>query len=467
MRGHVRARGKKYVIVVDIGRDEVTGKRNQKWFSGYDKKKDAERALPDILKKLQDGPYIEPANETVGELLKNYLVEKKKSVKPATWTSYAWLVNTHAIPNLGKIQVLKLKEEHLHDLYHNKLFPSLSAASIKKLNVIISAVLEKARVRGKIPLNVAEGVDLPKGKKAKFDVWTEEQLELFLEEARKDPYFLAFELAASTGMRKSEILGLRRVDVDLDKKRVSVRQALTKSESGYEIDDTKNNSSVRSIALFEDTVAYLKKHLDKQDRERSAAGYDDHGLLLQTGNGTPLSQRNLLRNFYRINRAIIRNQERLQAAGKPAVDFFQIRFHDLRHTHATILLKNGTHPKIVQERLGHSSIMVTLNTYSHVIPNMQEAVLAGIGSSITGGKGKAFKSLGASPSDKDEVRPTIAVEYEPFKPETYRGISVNHKGETKIVFSGDFYRDYGQALLEFPNPIQLPSVFHFMEDVKR
>lgn len=392
MRGHIRQRGNKYAIVVDLGRDEL-GKRKQKWFSGYEKKRDAEKALPDILKKLQEGPYIEPASETLGEYMASWLQKKKTAVRPATWSAYAWLINTHLIPNLGNVSLQKLKSEHIHTLYHQKLLFVLSVASIKKLHVLLSAALESLRIAGKIPVNPAASVELPKGRKSKFDVWTEEQLELFLEEAKQDQYFIAFELAASTGMRKSELLGLPRTEVHNDATLLSVKQAYTKGEDGYEIDDTKTDSSVRPIPLFEASSTYLREHLAKQAIERESEGYQDHGLVLQTSNGTPIGQRNLMRNFYRIIKNVMKEQERRKLAGEPYVEFKPIRFHDLRHTHATILLKNGVHPKIVQERLGHSSIMVTLNTYSHVIPNMQEAVLKGIGTSITSGKHNPIKSL--------------------------------------------------------------------------
>ncbi|MBB6689957.1 tyrosine-type recombinase/integrase [Cohnella xylanilytica] len=467
MRGHIAKKGNRYYIVVRV-EDELTGKSKPKWMPGsYEKKRDAENALPSILKKLQEGPYIEQRNEPLGDYIGRWLEKKKTSVKPATWSSYAWLVNSHLIPNMGKTTLPKLKREHFHELYHKKLLPILAVASIRKLHVIVVAALDEARYEGQIAINPAEGVELPKGTRPKFDVWTEEQLELFLEEARKDQYAIAFELAAETGMRESEICGLPRDGVHLDQALLSVTQAYTKAEKGYGIDDTKNNSSVRPVPLFKNTVISLREHLEKQKVEREQEGYKDHGLVIQTSVGTPVSPRNLLRNYDRIIRNVMRQQEALKAAGEPYVSFKRIKFHELRHTHATILLKNGVHPKIVQERLGHSSIQVTLNTYSHVIPNLQESILKSIGSSIIGGKGKAARTLNQAPVDPDEGRPIVAVEYEAFKPETYRGIEVLVKGDKVIFNSGDFYRDYGQVVLEYPNAIQLPSVSQYMEDLKR
>lgn len=382
MRGHIAKKGNKYYIVIDMDRDEVTGKRKQKWLSGYDKKREAERALPGVLSEFLNGTYVGPTKKTFGEIMKKWLQDKKTSVKHGTWKSYKWLVNTHIIPNIGRIQITKLKPEHLHNLYHVTLLQKskLSVGSIKKAHVLIIDALNRAVAWGEITRNVAETVELPQGKKTKFEVWNEQQLKIFLDTAKDDQYYTAFELAASTGMRQSEILALRRVDVDLRTKTASVRQAYTITEAGHDFDDTKNDSSIRSIALFANTVQLLEAHFQKQAKEMSENKlYKDSGLVIQTSVGTPVSPRNLMRNYYRILDKILEKY----------LDFPKIRFHDLRHTHATLLLKAGIHPKIVQERLGHSSINVTLDTYSHVLPNLQEAVLKNIGDSILGDTLKA------------------------------------------------------------------------------
>lgn len=464
MRGHIAKKGNRYYIVVRI-EDEQTGKSKPKWMpGGYDLKRDAEKALPGILQSLQQGPYIAPSDEPLSDYMLRWLEKKKTSVRPATWSSYSWLIKSHLIPHLGKTILPKLKRDHFHDLYHKKLLPTLAVASIKKLHVLVVAALNEARLDGSIKLNPAEGVELPRGQKPKFEVWNEEQLELFLEEAKEDQYFEVFELAASTGMRKSEILGMPRSDVFLDTAVMSVRQAYTKGEDGYEIDDTKNNSSVRPVPLFDSTVDYLRAHLTQQELERAKPGYNDHGLLFQTSTGTPIYQRNLMRNYYRIIRRVIKQQEKQKAAGKPYVEFKPIRFHDLRHTHATILLKNGVHPKIVQERLGHSSIQVTLNTYSHVIPNLQESILKSIGTSITGGKGAAAKLLNET---EKSTEPVLSVDYDSGRPETYRSITIDWEGKQSRISTGDFYRDLGYVQAEY-SPFKTSESFDkFMAEMKQ
>ncbi len=377
MKGHIAKKGNKYYIVVDM-KDEA-GNRKRKWLSGpnggFEKKRQAELAMPDILKALHEETFVEPTKKTFGEILKVWLEDKKPTVKYNTWKSYEWLVKTHIIPALGKIQVLKLRPQHIQDFYY-KLLEKLSVGSIRKVHVIINDALSREVSWGHIKQNVSQFVKLPSGKKSKFKVLNEEQLKIFLDATKEDQYYEAFEIAASTGMRQSELLALLWTEVDLKRKIASVRQAYTLSEDGgHDFDDTKSDSSERPIALFPHTAEVLEALFAKQQqRQKDNKLYKDSGLVIQTSVGTPLSPRNLMRNFYRI----------LDKIQEEHPDFPRIRFQDLRHTHATLLLKAGIHPKIVQERLGHSSVMVTLDIYSHVLPNLQEAVLKNIGDSITG-----------------------------------------------------------------------------------
>jgi len=368
MKGHVRKRGNKWCFVVELGRDEY-GNRKQKWFSGFDKEKDAERAMIATIKEINDGTFIEETDETLEQFMKNWLQNKKNQVRPGTWKSYAWLINTHLIPHLGKVKIFQLKPRHLNDLYNQKLLNAISANSIKKLHGLIKDALDEGIGFGDISKNVANAVTPPRVKKVKFEVWDEQNLKMFLETAKQNRFYVAFELAASTGMRVGEILGLRWRDVDLGEAKLSIRQAYTKAESGYEFHEPKTSSGERSVALFPGTVELLKRHRQAQDteKERNKAFYDDHGLVIQTHIGTPVSPRNLSREYYKI----------LDKLNIP-----RIRFHDLRHTHATLLLKRGVHAKIVQERLGHSSITITLDTYSHVLPGLQEAALKSLGGTI-------------------------------------------------------------------------------------
>lgn len=463
MRGHIALKGKKYYIVVDV-RDELTNKRKRKWLTGldgkgFDRKRDAEREMPDILKRYYEGAIKATPYETIGELLERWLADKKGTVRYSTWKSYEWLIETYLIPNLGKVKADKLKPKQIRSFYHEILAPKLSKASIRKLHVIFVQVLDWAVSESEIPKNVARGIKLPEGTgKKKFDVWNEEQLDLFLKHASRDQFFMIFDLAANTGMRQSEILGLPRDELDLKIKTLYIRNSYLLIEGGRGFDDPKNETSERPVPLFAANARNLKIHLDKQRREMKQKQniYRDHGLVFQTGVGTPVNPRNLMRNYYAIIKRIINEQDCKKAQGEPHIEFKKIRFQDLRHTHATILLKKGVHPKIVQERLGHSSIQVTLDIYSHVIPNLQESVLKEIGDSITGNLIDNMESH----------EPILSVDYDEGSPNTYRGIIINWNGDNIRINTGDFYRDYGHALADYAPCIKSNTIDNFIRDLK-
>lgn len=394
MRGHIAKKGKKYYIVLDLGKDEATGKRRQKWVSGYDLKREAEKALPSVLLKYQDGiseeegvkPEVimkkpiegQKEHETIEQMMLKWLQDKFHSVEYNTWLSYKSTTLNNIIPHIGQIRINELTTEDLQKLYNETLYPSpLSAGSIRKLDTILSNALARMVTWGKLKHNVADTVELPKGKKHKFQVWNEQQIQQFLAEAEGDQFYVIFELALSTGLRQSEILGAPRAEFNLENQTLGVRQAYTLSrEGGHALSDTKNDSSIRSVALFPHSARLIASHIALQQRERARLEplglYHDSGLIFQTGTGRPVSARNVMRNYYKIIARIQQDDP----------EFPKIRFQDFRHSHATRLLQKGAHPKIVQERLGHSSITMTMDTYSHVLPNMQAAVLKGIGDAI-------------------------------------------------------------------------------------
>lgn len=361
MAGHVEKRGKTYRVILDIGRDN-NGKRIRKVFSGFTTKKEAQAFLAEKEHELNTGIFVEPSNETVESYLLSWLSDKKAQVRPTTFRSYDWLVRNHIIPRIGRIQLSKLKPVHLQNMYTSMQSDGspLSARSVLHAHLVIHQALDRAVKWGMIPRNPADAVDPPRPKNKEMSVWDEEQVRRFLEAARKDRYYVAFLLAVMTGMRKSEILGLRWKDIDMDKGTISISQTRVYTGKGSAFSEPKTDHGKRSIAIPPMVVEALRQHRRTQLQERLKAGpaYQDTDLVVATSVGTPLTHRNLDRSWYRL----------LEVAEVP-----RIRFHDLRHTHATLLLKAGVHPKVVSERLGHANIGITLDTYSHVLPGLQEA----------------------------------------------------------------------------------------------
>ncbi|MBQ6459002.1 MAG: site-specific integrase [Exiguobacterium sp.] len=357
MAGSIRNDGNTWYYILEIGR--VNGKRRQKKKRGFKTKKEAQKALIEAEHAiLQKGMYHEPAKTLYGEYLKSWLDDKKIIVKDSTYKIYHWLIHKHIIPYLGHIEISKIRPNDIQKLYNELITNDLLAReNVQKIHSLINDSLNKAVKCDLINRNVASLVDRPKAYKSELSVWSIQEVKLFLNNAKTSRYHIAFVLALSTGMRQGEILALRWKDIDFSKQTLSIRQTL--SHTGNKINTgAKTKSSLRNITLPEETINLLIKHKKAIQSEKRLADilYNDNDLVVCTNVGTPCSPRNLLRTFYSITKQ----------SSVP-----RIRFHDLRHTHATLLLEQGTHPKVVSERLGHSNVRITLDTYSHVLPTMQ------------------------------------------------------------------------------------------------
>ncbi|RNB79034.1 site-specific integrase [Brevibacillus panacihumi] len=364
MRGTVQKKGNKWYAVLYTGKDELTGKWNRKWFSGFKTKKEAEKFLAEKVSEVAQGRYTEPSKETFGEYLETWLEDKKLQVRPSTWKTYDWLARCYVIPQLGKMEISKIKPAALQKFYHqlqNRDEP-LSARTVIQVHLLIKASLDRAVKWGMIPNNPTGAVDPPRYRKKEMEIWTEDEVRKFLEAAESHRLFGAFHLAVSTGMRMGEILGLRWSDIDFTKRSLSISQALAIGEKGYVLQEPKTKSGKRSIALSQSSMIVLEKHKRKQAAEKLRAGsiYRDQGLVFASTVGTPINSRNFARVYYNLRKK---------------ADVTPINFHSIRHTHASLMLKQGVHPKVVSERLGHSNISITLDTYSHVIPGLQQAAI--------------------------------------------------------------------------------------------
>ncbi|WP_424475039.1 tyrosine-type recombinase/integrase [Oceanobacillus kimchii] len=358
MAGSIRKDGNTWYYILEIG--NVNGKRKQKKKRGFKTKKDAQKALIEAEHTLlKDGMFYEPSNMLYEDFITQWLNDKKTTLKNSTLNTYKWLITNYIIPNLGNIELSKLSPIIVQQFYNSLINERIiSRQNVQKIHSIINNSLDKALKWNLVNKNVAKLVDRPKAFKRELIVWNEEEVKIFLEVAIKSRYYIAYLLALSTGMRQGEILALKWANLELKNKSLSVTHTL--SHDGKEIlPGAKTRSSLRSIYLPDKTINALEEHRANINSEKQYADilYKDNDLIVCTNIGTPCNPRNLLRSFYSL----------IEKSKVP-----KIRFHDLRHTHATLLLKQGVNPKIVAERLGHSNIHITLDLYSHVIPSMQQ-----------------------------------------------------------------------------------------------
>lgn len=369
---------------VSVGYDPATGKLKRKSFYGKTRKEVADK-MAQALQEVRSGTYIEPAQTTFGEWLDKWLAGYKKGqLKPSTYESYEILINVHIKPALGKIPMAKLQAHILQSFYNEKLAAGradgkggLSTRMVRYLHAIIRQALQQAVKEGLLPRNVADATSPPTVKNKQMRPLTEDELLTFFETARKDRLFPAYVLAATTGLRRGELLGLCWDCVDLENGVITVKRQLLALKDGLTLEETtKSKSGRRSITLTDDAIRELKAWRKRQLQEKLLMGeaYQDNGLAFCKEDGTPLDPREFTKRF----------QRQLAKAGLP-----KVRLHDLRHTHASLLLARGVHPKVVQERLGHSSITMTLDLYSHLTPGLQEAAAATLNGLLSKEKGPA------------------------------------------------------------------------------
>lgn len=350
-----------------MGYDPATGKPKRKSFYGKTRREAAGR-MAQALQEVKNSSYVEPTKTTLGEWLDKWLTGYKKGqLRPSTYESYEWLINFYLKPALGKIPMAKLQANMLQSFYNEKLEGGrqdggggLSTRTVRYLHAIARQALQQAVKEGLLSRNVADATSPPTIKNKQMRPLMETELLAFLEAAEEDRLFAAYLLAATTGLRRGELLGLCWDCVDLETWIIVVKRQLLKLKSGLVLDETtKTGSGKRNITLTDNTVEELKAFRRRQAREKLLLGeaYQDKNLVFCKEDGTPLDPVEFTKHFQRL----------LKKAGLP-----KVRLHDLRHTHATLLLQRGVHAKIVQERLGHASFTMTLDLYSHVIPEMQK-----------------------------------------------------------------------------------------------
>ncbi len=432
MRGSIVKKGGSYYVKVELEPDPATGRRRQKWHSGYRTKREAERARVDLLSKLDRGEYVEPSHQSLGEFLEEWLRAIEPTVRPSTFDSYLRNIRNHVSPHVGNVRVNKVDGGTLNRLYayllaNGRRRPSrtgrgyslqvvgralelradgltlaatadrlraelpeadhitkdtlacllrrhangdtadvgshLDSRTVNYVHTIIHRAFKDAVRWGRLARNPADAADPPRGgpKSDGVHSWDAKTLREFLaaSAASGDRLHALWVLLATTGMRRGEALELRWSDVDLDAGRLRVVQTIIQVRSKVTVGEPKTARGRRPIALDVGTVAVLREHRKRSLEERILVGPDfgDQGLVFHQPDGSCLKPDAVSAAFVR----------RVRKAGLPP-----LMLKGLRHTWATLALESGIHPRVVQERLGHSTIAITLGIYSHVAPTLHD-----------------------------------------------------------------------------------------------
>jgi integrase len=330
--------------------------------------------LIEALGNRAQGLVFDAGSLTVGEYLTRWLKDSVRgTVRVSTYEVHRHMIQPHIVPALGRLKLKDLNPAHIRSLYREKLESGLSAATVRKMHSVLRKALKQAVLDGLIPRNVCEAVKPPKVERKEITPLNREQAKALLEAANSagDRLETLYVLAIHTGMREGELLGLKWEDVDLERGVLRLRRALVREGGKVTLGDLKTPKSRRSVRLTRDAADALSAHLQRQleEMERMGSLYQPGGLVFATESGTLINPSNLRNRSFK---------PLLKRAGLP-----DICFHDLRHTCATLLLSQGTHPKLVQELLGHATIAMTLDTYSHYLPSMGDQTVRAMEASLS------------------------------------------------------------------------------------
>ena len=396
MRGSIRQRGGTWELNADVGKAEAqrcatcnkrtfverrplehcprcggeelveTVERRRVIQGGFATRREAQAALNKILTAVEARTYVPPSHVTVKQfLLGEWLPTVKGTLRPTTYASYKMLAEQHIIPRLGALELQKLSAGAINPLYthlaeHGRVRGegALSASSVRRVHAVLHRACRDAVRWGRLTVNPVDAADPPKVSaehSEKLPAWSGEQLAAFLKSVSGDRLFALWRLLAMTGMRRGEALGLQWSDVDMEAGTVTIRRSWIPVEGVAQFSEPKTKRGRRTIALDPVTLETLKAHAARQADEQGdwQEAWLESGFVFTRENGEPLHP-------WKVSKAF---RDHLKAAALPAIPL-----HGLRHSYATLALSSGVNPRIVSARLGHATVALTLDVYSHVLP---------------------------------------------------------------------------------------------------
>lgn len=341
--------------------DPKTGKTKQVWVSGFSTEKEAKEARDKARAAVASGMYVAPHKVTVEEYLRHWIEVHALTLKPTTEADYRGRIERNIIPRLGKLPLSSLRPSDVQRFYADLRREGgangrpLAAKTVENIGAVLKVALSHAvDVDVLLPRNPSSRVRMPKGESKRNETWTSTELQTFFDGMQEHRLFAIFRLAAYSGARRSELLGIKWSDVDFERCRMTIARVRVKTKAGVrELRSTKGGDGRRLVTLDAGTLRTLRAHRARQNAERLALGemWEDSGYLFVRQDGSPIDPDTPSQLFTLIAKRL----------GLP-----EQRFHDLRHFHATELLRAGVPLHVVADRLGHRDAMVTATIYAHV-----------------------------------------------------------------------------------------------------
>lgn len=358
IKGRIWQRGDKWQVIIVTGR-HANGNEKRNYYT-CDSEGDAQRLLHTKMAEMYAGTYTEPSKLTLEAFSRQWLTDYAElNMRPSTHQYYEHLLRLHAWPHIGAVKMSELRPSHIQRVLAVAQRGGKSPKTVKHIHATMRRVLAQAVKWGLLQRNPASLVDTPRVPRKEIQVWSAEQAQTFLDAVQAHWLHPFFHLALATGMRRGELIGLQWRDVDWTAGTVSVRRSAVANRGKTVLQEPKTAAGTRTITVGERALAVLREHRTAMHRQHGLGILQvfpsEIGTLLPTT--TP-------------RRVMARH---IKTTGLP-----HIPLHGLRHTHATLLLVAGIHPKVVSERLGHSSVQITLDTYSHLLPNLQREAATAI-----------------------------------------------------------------------------------------
>ncbi len=362
MAGQVIKRGNRtYLVRVPLGSD-ANGKRLYHNKTIHGTKKEAEAYKNKILHQISTGTYANPSNVYFVDYISDWLESvAKPRVSSKTFRGYEQSVRLYLKPSLGNTKLDKITPDQIQKMYNKMLNRDLSSSTVKNAHAVLNSALKQAVKWNILNRNPAELVDLPRNTKEEEKALTPDQAIRFIEACTYNRMKPFFTLMIATGMRPGEALGLKWGDIDFDNNKITINRSLSRPGGKWVLVPPKTQKARRTISVPSAVMSDLREQKENQNEEKNNLKnktYNDHGFVFATKTGEPFSDRNIISRYFK---------PLLKAEGLP-----DIKLYGLRHTCITLLLSAGENIKVVSERIGHADVSLTLRTYAHVLPNMQQ-----------------------------------------------------------------------------------------------